>query len=39
MFSAIVGAAAGSGGSRMTSSARIVEVVVGKFANWKVYYI
>jgi hypothetical protein len=38
MSSAIVGTAAGSGGSWMTISARNVEVV-GKIATWKVYYI
>jgi hypothetical protein len=38
MSSAIVDAAAGSGGSRMTIFARIVEVV-GRFATWKFCYI
>jgi hypothetical protein len=39
MSSAIVSAAAGSGGSQMTISARNVEIVVGMFATWKVCYI
>jgi hypothetical protein len=38
MSSAIVDAAASSGGSRMTSSARIIEGV-GRFATWKVCYV
>jgi hypothetical protein len=39
MSSAIVDAAAGSGGSQMIISARTVEFVVGRFATWKVCYI
>ena len=38
MSSAIVDAAAGSGGSQMTISVRTVEFVVGRFATWKVSY-
>ena len=37
--SASVDAVADSGGSRMTNAARTVEVVVDRFATWKVYCI
>jgi hypothetical protein len=39
MSSVIVGAVAVSEGSQMTISAKTAAVFVGRFVNWKVFYI